>query len=200
MGSCIPFPLRYLISNRRSIRKFKIKDISKEDILKILDAGRKAPSAKNRQNWYFVVLQGRNKDRIAEKMLEYADNASKEEYERQGCESSVKATANVILQAPVLILVFKDKDDNWVTGDTLSIGACVENMLLTASDLCLGALWIRDTYCVADEAVKWFIRSYDETNKELCCAIAIGYADEKPSMRPRKDLEDVVDWTYSFHK
>lgn len=40
---------------------------------KILDAGRMAPSAKNRQNWYFTVLSGMRKDHIANKMLEYSN-------------------------------------------------------------------------------------------------------------------------------
>ncbi len=194
-------PVYKLIRNRRSIRKYKQKApvINRKDMKKILDAGRMAPSAKNRQNWHFTVLQGPWKDLIANNMLEYADIAEKEEYETWGCKSSVKATAKVILEAPVLVLIFKEKDDNWIIGDNLSIGACVENMLLQAEDLGIGSLWIRDTYCVNDEAVQVYGRYHLDTDKiELSCAVVFGYADEKPSMRPRKELEVITDWTFSY--
>ena len=45
------------IQNRRSIREFKDEDISDELIEDILNCGRLAPSAKNRQPWYFIVLK-----------------------------------------------------------------------------------------------------------------------------------------------
>lgn len=59
------------IKNRRSIRKYTNKSLDKETVLEILNAGRLAPSAKNRQPWYFVVLQNKCKDEVADKMLTY---------------------------------------------------------------------------------------------------------------------------------
>lgn len=177
------------IRDRRSIRKYKQKEISKETILNILEAGRLAPSAKNRQPWHFVVLQGIKKDNTADLMEKYAELAEKEEYETQNCKSSVRATAKVIKQAFVLILIFKDIDDNWTIGDNLSIGACVENMLLYATDIGLGSLWIRDTYCISKEMSELYSK-----DKELSCAIALGYPEENPPMRSRKDLNKIVDW------
>lgn len=44
------------IKGRRSIRKYKDIDVDKEIILDIFNAGRLAPSAKNRQPWYFVKV------------------------------------------------------------------------------------------------------------------------------------------------
>ena len=177
------------IRDRRSIRKYNQKEIPKETILKILEAGRLAPSAKNRQPWHFVVLQGMKKDNIADLMEKYADFAEKEDYEKQNCKSSIRGTAKVIKQAYVLILIFKDVDDNWIIGDNLSIGACVENMLLYATDIGLGSLWIRDTYCISKEMSELYSK-----DKELSCAVALGYPEENPPMRPRKDLNSIVDW------
>lgn len=45
------------IEKRRSIRKFKHAPIAKEDLRKILEAGRLAPSGGNRQPWYFIVVR-----------------------------------------------------------------------------------------------------------------------------------------------
>ena len=46
-----------VIERRRSIRKFKPNPIPKEDLKKILDAGRLAPSGGNRQPWQFIVVK-----------------------------------------------------------------------------------------------------------------------------------------------
>ena len=43
------------IYNRRSIRKFLNKAVSKDIIDEIIDAGRMAPSAKNAQPWRYIV-------------------------------------------------------------------------------------------------------------------------------------------------
>lgn len=179
-----------IIKNRRSIRKYQIKEVSKDIIEEILDAGRLAPSAKNRQPWHFVVIQDKTrKNDIAELMEQYAEKAEQEEYENQHCKSSVKNTALAIKKAPVLILIFKNKDSNWEIGDNLSIGACIENMLLCATSLDIGSLWIRDTYCVNKEVSETYGNS-----KELVCAVALGYSAEHPDMRPRKNLSTLVDW------
>ena len=47
----------HLIKNRRSIRKYKGKEIPWGLILQILEAGRYAPSAGNIQNWKFIVVR-----------------------------------------------------------------------------------------------------------------------------------------------
>lgn len=55
------------IENRVSIRKFADKPVDKQVLYRILDAGRKAPSAKNRQAWRFIaVLEKDIKNRIQE--------------------------------------------------------------------------------------------------------------------------------------
>lgn len=75
-------------------------------------------------------------------------------------------------------------------GDNLSIGACVENMCLRATDLGIGSLWIRDTACVSEGIAKFL----GHENMELNCALSLGYSDQSPKMRPRKNLEDIVEW------
>jgi nitroreductase len=57
------------ILNRRSIKEFKSKPIEREKLERVLEAGRLAPSAKNRQEWRFVVLQ---KEHLRQKVKEAA--------------------------------------------------------------------------------------------------------------------------------
>ena len=179
------------IENRRSIRLFKTDDVSKEIVEDILNCVRLAPSAKNRQPWYFVVTKGKIKDKIADMMIDYTiNNDDTIEIKNLGCASSGNQTANVIKQAPILILIFREKNDNWIIGDNLSIGACVENMCLRATELEIGSLWIRDTVYVAEDVAKML----NSENMELNCALALGYANQNPKQRPRKELKDIVKW------
>lgn len=45
-----------VVLNRRSIRSYEPKEIPKDVLDKILEAGRQAPSAANKQPWHFIVL------------------------------------------------------------------------------------------------------------------------------------------------
>ena len=45
------------IYNRRSIRKFSDKEVPNDDLYKILDAARWAPSACNQQLWNFIIVK-----------------------------------------------------------------------------------------------------------------------------------------------
>ena len=179
------------IEDRRSIRKYKDVKVSKEQILDILNAGRLAPSAKNRQPWKFVIVTNTIKNQIADIMLE-KENSSKISLERKiyNANSSVKATAKIMKEAPILILVLKEYEDNWIIGDSLSIGGAIEHICLRATDLGLGSLWIRDIVYTQKEIAK--LVGYE--NMELISAISIGYPDESPKQRPRKKLNEVLEW------
>lgn len=174
------------IGERRSIRNFKEEDIKKEIVEDILNCGRLAPSAKNRQPWYFVIVKSEMKNKIADMMIDYTINNN----DTLGCKSSVNSTANVIKQAPILVLIFRPKDDNWLVGDNLSIGACVENMCLRATDLGLGSLWIRDIVCVSEKVAE--ILGHEDL--ELNCAVSLGTPSKSPKQRPRKELKDIMEW------
>lgn len=179
------------IEKRRSIRNFKSDALSHDVIEDILNCGRLAPSAKNRQPWYFVVVEETIKNNIADMMTNYTlNNDENIERKRIGHVSSVNPTANVIRQAPILVLVFREKNDNWVIGDNLSIGACVENMCLRATELNIGSLWIRDIIYVSEEVAKML--GHEEL--ELNCAISLGVANQNPRQRARKALNDIVEW------
>lgn len=172
------------IEERRSIRRYTDDVVTKEQIIDILNCGRLAPSAKNRQPWYFVVTAGEKKNTIAGMMKEALLN------ETENGQSSVLNTADIILNAPVLVLIFYEKDKNWLVGDNLSIGACVENMCLRAVELGLGTLWIRDTYIAAPQIAEYC----NKQNMTLNCALAIGVPAVNPLPRPRKKLEQITEW------
>ena len=191
------------IYNRRSIRKYLDKQVSKEMIEQMIDAGRMAPSAKNRQPWKYIVLGGENKLEFLEHMWKGILREEKEQPLLLNSKNGIpdaKNTWNIMMQAPILIVILNTNGkspldeidtDNRVTEicDTLSIGASIENMLLKATEIGLGTLWIANT-CYAYKE----LTEYLGTTQQLVGAIALGYTDENPTQRPRKKMEDIVEY------
>lgn len=189
------------IVNRRSIRKFSSKLVARETIDEILKAGILAPSSKNRQPWRFVVVTGNAKSEmldVMEKGLE-REKASPMLPESAMYLSGAKNTLSIMKSAPVIICIVNTLAVNldsplsvderiYEICNAQSIGAAIENMALTATDLGLGSLWICDTFFAQQELCDWLSAG------ELYAALAIGYADEFPPARPRKSFDDVVQW------
>ena len=135
------------ILERRSIRKFKEDSVSRELLNKILEAGTLAPSGKNKQPWKFYVVQGEKRSEMTQAMQRGMDRLAK-----MGINTgSAKYTLRVMETAPVTIFVFNPTSRHpLMKRDTLevytdivdiqSIGAAIQNMLLTAVDLGLGTL------------------------------------------------------------
>ena len=176
------------IEERRSIRKYKEKEIKKDIIEDILNAGRLAPSAKNRQPWFFVVLSTELKNKIADLMINLKQEEGKEgDYTYS---SSLGFTGKVVKEAKVMVLVYTYENEEYLISDTLSLGASIENMLLRATELSIGSLWVRDTTHVEDEINKLL----NINDKKLSSAVLLGYPNQSPKQRPRKELKDITMW------
>ena len=167
--------LSKVIYDRRSIRYFKDEKIEEKNIKDILEHGIKSPSAHNRQPWHFIVLSNQNKK------IEVADILEK------NTDPSTKVTCDAIRNCSNCILVFADIVDEVM--DIQSVGACIENMTLRATDLGIGSLWIGYIVKVEKELQQLF-----NTNKRLIAALALGYTDANPKERPRKSLEEISEW------
>lgn len=180
------------INQRRSIRKFKSNLIPVETIEKLLEIATKAPSAKNRQPWRFVVLHGNKKDKLVEIMCKTIDD-----FKENGRElGSLELSTDSIDQASTVILAFnafsnteKDYNHHKLLVDTQSIGAAIENMILGAEDMGLATLWVCDIFYADRDICEWLDRK-----EELVAALAIGYGDQHPHERPRKDWREITEW------
>ncbi|WP_026893131.1 nitroreductase family protein [Lacrimispora aerotolerans] len=190
------------IKNRRSIRKFKEEEVPRYMIEEIIQSGVLAPSAKNRQPWKFVVVSGNAKADMVSAM----GNGLERERERPLLPnvsqyiSGASYTLKIMEKAPVTIFIVNpvgvdihssltEEEHIEELCNAQSIGAAIENMILTATELGLGSLWICDTYFAYDE-----LQTYLNTEGELIAALTIGYADEAPNARPRKSMDEVVEW------
>ena len=166
------------ISKRRSIRKFTNAEINDEILIDIIKQATLAPSGHNRQPWQFQIIKGKPKDKIADILIKKMQDVSG--------NISVH-TASVIKEANALIAVYLTDDssyDNII--DILSIGGAIENMLLTITDYDLGGVWIANTLNIREE-IKEVIG-----NREMISCIAVGYKNQEPHARPRKDFNTVL--------
>jgi nitroreductase len=73
--------------------------------------------------------------------------------------------------------------------DIQSVGAAIENMLLTATGLGVGSLWICDVFIAYEELCQWMGKAY-----QMVAAVSFGYSDEAPNARGRKGFDEVVEW------
>lgn len=191
------------IYERRSIRKFQEKDISIELLNKILDAGRVAPSAKNRQPWRYIILGNEYKKEFLKAMedgLQREEKGITDLPKSQYGLPDARNTLRIMQEAPIIIAVINTNakspfcpldNDGRIAEicDSLAIGASVENILLAAEELGLGTLWIANTCFSYTELV-----AYLNTEEQLVCAIAVGYANENPRQRLRKPLNEIVEY------
>jgi nitroreductase len=156
------------IKSRRSVREFTDEKIGDEAIEKILDAGRWAPSGLNNQPWRFKVLKGKEKYALAE-CTKYG---------------------HIIKGAPVLIAVFLDENESYDrTKDIQAVGACIQNMLLSAHSQGVGAVWLGEILSQRIEAEK--ILQAPESC-ELMAVLALGRPKKSKIVSSRKTLEKLM--------
>jgi len=160
-----------VIKTRRSVRKYKPKAISDEDLEKILTAAQLAPSAGNKQPWRFIVVRDKE---TKEKLGEIARN------------QTWISDAGVIIVALAMDKNSPEVYEKWVERDVMT---AVEHMVLTAWSLGLGSCWIGAFY---EDKVKKLIDIPDEMT--VINLLPIGVPDHSPEARGRKPLNEI------FHK
>ena len=153
-----------VLKNRRSIRKFKDAPIPREQILKMLEAARIAPSASNKQPWHFIVVE--NKDTI--KQLAKSEWAAK---------------------APLMIVGLADQETspNWGSND---LGIAFEHIALAATNLGLGTCWMGQTG--REDLIRKLLDIPDKLKP--VAVMPIGVPDETPAPKDRKSLNEIVSW------
>lgn len=191
------------IKERRSIRKYKPQLLEKETVDEIIKAGILAPSAKNRQPWKFIVYRGESKKELLAEMEKGLFRERDGNAVLPGSKSGLADafhTLKIMREAPILIVLLNTNStspfehigaEERITEicDNLSIGAAVENMLLKATELGIGSLWIANTFFAYPE-----LADYIGTPYQLVGAVALGYSDEAPAARPRKCLEEAAEY------
>lgn len=163
------------IIRRRSIGKMTAERPTREQIERILAAGTHAPNHHHTQPWKFFVLAGSARAELgevmAEALLARGDDLSGEKGQAQLAKERQK-----LLRAPVVIVVAAEHP---LQGKALEIenveavAAAVENMLLTAEELGLAAMW-RTGNAAYDPRVKRWLKLAPEDH--IVAFLYLGYA------------------------
>ena len=154
---------------RRSVRQFTGQPVERELLLEIIKAGTWAPSGLNNQPWRFVIVQGAKVRNSLAKLTKYHF---------------------VIEGAPACIAVFIDKSVMYHdTKDHQAMGACIQNMLLAAHALGLGAVWLGEILKNA-EAVRALLGLPEQM--ELMAVVALGHPAGKSHTSTRKAVAAVL--------
>jgi len=199
------------IRGRKSIRKFKDLPVPDEDVRKILDAGRRAPSANNTQPWSFLVIRDKAVlKQMAEavrlqvdRMIPFAEN------DKQAQRlAAYKTTFYTFFEnAPLVIAVFTEAydastkpapgEDGYSAADIMrlrpnpglqSVAAAIEHLLLAAHALGYGSCWMTGPLVAQESFEK--ILGYGR-DKTIAALLPWAFPARTRPARPRKELQDL---------
>lgn len=169
------------IKGRRSIRRYKDKDISDSVIEELLNLARYAPSSMDGQPWYFIVVR--------------EDNTKKQLVETKNKYCSIEKQiykADFLQNAPVVIVVCVDKQRSYDRG--------IENGVLATANIMLGAYsrGLGSVYMSAyradepkiSEEIKQILNI--PVNFDPITIIPLGYTDEISEPKELRLLEEVI--------
>lgn len=159
-----------VINKRYSVRAYKPDEIPLEILNKILEAARVAPTACNNQSFKVFVIK---------------TAAYKEELKKIYAQ-------DWFVQAPYVIGICGIPRESWVRRDgknyvDVDAAIVMDHIILQATDLGLGTCWIG---AFNPEAARKFLQLSKEM--EPIAFTPLGYPADKPSIKRRKNIEDLV--------
>src|SRR4030042_3605446 len=200
------------IQKRVTIRRWKPTPVEKEKIVKVLEAGRRAPSWGNVQPWRYIVLQ--DKTRIGELakvagghphistapvvivccgLTEAFSQKMHRESLKQLIEAGVMDWPDEVLDHVVLgsdlFAPYRLGEQVMTIKAAEQIMISLAYMTLEAVNQGLGSCWMgaispKDAHQVMNLPKNLFVHDF----------FLLGYPDEDPKPRPRKELDKIVFW------
>jgi len=193
-----------VLRGRRSVRRFRDEPVDAAIIDRVLEAGLWAPSPHGTQPWRFVVItQLANREHLASAMaVNWRHNLEMDNEPPEVVEGRLAGSRRRLLEAPVLVIVclYTAELDRYPDPDRAgaertmaiqSLGASVENMLLTAYASGIDAGWMCAPLFCPEIVVAALDLDPALTPHGL---IAMGHAAADPKRRPRRSLDTLIVW------
>jgi len=161
-----------LIEKRRSIRSYKPQDVEEEKLNYILQAFRKAPSAKNLQPWKLIVVK--DKKKISDLSI--------------ACNNQT-----FLSEAPILIVACAKEDEafevmgGYMNSYPIDTALALEHLVLAATEKGLGTCWIG---AFKEKLVKDLLDVPD--NVRVVAITPVGYPATEGGVRGRKPISKIV--------
>ncbi len=192
------------IKQRRSIRRYTDEPVPREQLEEIIQAGRYAPSAENRQPWRFVVVTDRAviarlSDEIKEtirRLLRY--RVVLQLWRRELRDPDVVRLLygvshadrdTIFFDAPAVIFVATDDEPF----NDESCACCAQNMMLAAHALGLGSCWVGFA-SMLDRRKETLGEIGVPDGHHIAATLTIGHPQGHPQPPMRNPMADVVNW------
>ncbi len=182
---------------RRSVRNFKMDQISVEDLNTILLAGSYAPSGMGMQSWKFTAIQNADtmkkvNEALRQTLLTIPVVAETHPYIASLIKKAEDENSNFLYNAPTYIIVSNLKDNgNAMPDSALAIG----NMMLAAHSLGIGSCWLNQLPGFTNMPLIRELMTDLEIpeNHIIYGSVVMGYAAEilNPAA-PRKDVIHII--------
>ncbi|MCX5798775.1 MAG: nitroreductase family protein [Proteobacteria bacterium] len=159
------------IKKRYSVRSYQDRAVETEKLDSILEAARLAPSASNRQEWRFVVVQDKG---IRQRLMQAAKDQA------------------FVGQAPVVIAACAKTDSHIMTCGQqcypIDVAIAVEHMALKATEEGLGTCWVGAFY---EDKVKEILGIPQDIR--VVALLVLGYPVKlRPNPKDRLRLKEIV--------
>ncbi len=159
------------IRERYSVRSYLPDPIPEDKLMRVMEAARLAPSAKNRQPWKFVLVTEQQK---RDALAGFARNP-------------------FVSEAPVCIVaVCTEKDwmlSSGVHAYAVDVAIAIDHITLAAVAEGLGTCWIGD---FDQQPARELLKIPDE--HIIVELLPIGYPADVPGDKKRKDLREIICW------
>ncbi|HDZ54354.1 MAG TPA: nitroreductase [Candidatus Nealsonbacteria bacterium] len=158
------------VKTRRAVRSYKPDAVPEESLKRILEAVRLAPSAKNKQDWKFIVVKN------PEKRKQLSEAARNQEF---------------IAQTP-MVIVGVALDPDYIMGSevpayAVDLGIAMEHIALSAVEEGLGTCWVGG---FSQKEVKEVLKIPEKY--KVVALMPLGFPADKPASKIRKDLEEIT--------
>jgi len=161
-----------IIKTRKSIRSYKSDTIEEEKLRYILNAFRRAPSAKNLQPWKIIIV----KDEKKKSDLAIACN-----------------NQTFISEAPIVVVACAKEEEaygvmgGYMNSYPIDIAIAMQHLILAATEQGLGTCWIG---AFKEKLVKDILKVPEDIR--VVALSPVGYPDEEGKNRPRKEIDDIT--------
>jgi len=194
---------------RTSIRSFSEKEVDSNTLREICRIGGLAPSVNNFQPWRFVALANKGKmSEIAEIVALKIESIPEKNHEvGVQIKNQVEYFSTFFENAAAVIFVFVSPYESVLERgvglshdeinrmrcypDMQSVGACVENMLLAAVNMGLGACWMSSPLIAKVEIAK--ILKID-ADFELAAMVAVGHPIREYAPKTKKEIDTIFEF------
>jgi len=195
--------LLHYLRTRRSVREFADTPVARELVEQLIDAAAWAPSAGNRQDWYFSIVGSPDvKAAMASAVRRKWQQITAENQDLGFAQELANYTVSFadFDQAPVVIAVSAAKPNSAqrrllgeyagpTAGSFASAAMAAENLMVAAHALGLGTCCMTGALAASEELCQILGLS---GRREVVCLVALGYPRCHPSAPARKPRSEIV--------